>query len=142
MVLLNDVFKAFKSKITEDDWGNMTTEDEQEDLTNLLDSSIPYFKFPRCSLEHNSEYFLDPNMGSSEIQLIANYMRFSWYSRLLYNDDTINPIYDEKDYSPSQFLDKLLLLLTATKKEATSLEQIYYRSINGKPFDFNKLTQN
>ena len=47
--------------------------------------------------------------------------------------------YDEADFSQANLIDKLQKLLEAERKNAKEMESIYYRSRNGKPFNFGKL---
>ena len=51
MTPIQKVYDAFLSKMLEDEWLNWTDEENQEDWRSLLDAAIPYFKFPRVSLE-------------------------------------------------------------------------------------------
>ena len=44
-----NVYNAFLAKTLEDEWGDWTQEETEEDLRQLLESAIPYFKFPRIS---------------------------------------------------------------------------------------------
>ena len=45
------VYEAFLAKILEDEWGEWTVSETEEDMRQILESAIPYFKFPRISLE-------------------------------------------------------------------------------------------
>jgi hypothetical protein len=59
MATLMDVYNAFLSKVNEDDWaGDFNREDLEwflKDWRAFLDSALPYFKFPRCSVEIDEE---------------------------------------------------------------------------------------
>ena len=46
-----NVYNAFLAKTLEDEWGDWTPEETQEDLRQLLESAIPYFKFPQSRLQ-------------------------------------------------------------------------------------------
>ena len=55
MITLQDVYDAFLSRVNDDDWAlvDCTEEDLQwmiRDWRSFLNQAIPYFKFPRCSL--------------------------------------------------------------------------------------------
>jgi len=73
MITLMDVYGAFLAKVNEDDWSHCFTEEDLEwflkDWRAFLDSALPYFKFPRCSLEIDEEKqsFKDTNMTQEEI---------------------------------------------------------------------------
>ena len=51
-------------------------------------------------------------------------------------------MYEEKDFSEANLIDKLDSLLQYEQKNAKRLESIYYRSRNGKPFEYSKLANN
>ena len=56
--------------------------------------------------------------------------------------ENVKPLYVERDFSHANLLDKLNATLKTEKENAEKLESIYYRSRNGKPFNFSKLAQN
>ena len=49
------VYDAFLGKILEDEWVNWDLDDLQEDWKSLLMGALPWFKFPRVSLDCNEE---------------------------------------------------------------------------------------
>jgi hypothetical protein len=51
----------------------------------------------------------------------------------------VKPLYDERDFSQANLLDKFNAMLAAEQKHAAKLESIYYRSIDGKPFPYRNL---
>ena len=53
------VYEAFLAKILEDEWGDWAIEETEADMRQILESAIPYFKFPRVSLERTDEGFVD-----------------------------------------------------------------------------------
>jgi hypothetical protein len=64
------IYDAFLVKMLEDEWVNWTEEEVKADLKGLLDGAIPWFKFPRKSLERNEEGFLE-DLTNNEIQILA-----------------------------------------------------------------------
>ena len=54
-------------------------------------------------------------------------------------DETIKNFYDERDFSRGNLLDKLNTTFEREKKNAVAFENLYYRSIDNKPFDYTKL---
>ena len=61
MTSCQTVYDAFLARILEDDWPQWAYEDAQEDWKQLLNAAIPWFKFPRVSLniitDNNVDYF-------------------------------------------------------------------------------------
>lgn len=143
MTSVQDVYDAFLSKMLEDEWLNWTDEECEEDWRSLLDAAIPYFKFPRVSLEIGLDgYFIDENMSNTEIQILATYMKCEWLNREILTWENVKPLYVERDFSQANLLDKLKDLLEREEYKALKLERIYYRSRKGQPFDYRKLAGN
>lgn len=135
------VYDAFLGKMLEDEWQNWTTSEMNEDLFTLLQSAISWFKFPRVSLEYTYEGFTD-NLSNEEIQILATYMKCEWLNRTILTWENVKPLYDERDFSQANLIDKFNAMLSAEKKNAQKLESNYYRSVNKKPFDYTKLAKN
>lgn len=59
MTPYSTIYAAFLAKQTDDEWENWTIYEIEKDFRQMLESAIPYFKFPRCSLERDEEGFAD-----------------------------------------------------------------------------------
>ena len=139
---VHDVYEAFLAKMLEDEWLNWTDEEKEEDWRALLDAAIPYFKFPRVSLEIVDDNFIDENVSNEEIQILATYMKCEWLNRTILTWENVKPLYVERDFSPANLIDKLKQLLEREGYKALKLERIYYRSRKGKPFTYGDLAEN
>ena len=131
------IYDAFKSKILEDEWINWTKEKELMDLRAILEGAISRFKFPRKSLERDDQGFV--NDLDQEIQILATYMKVEWINRSIATWENIKPLYEERDFSQANLLDKLGDTLERETKNAERLESKYYRSRDKRPFDYTKL---
>lgn len=133
------IYEAFLVKLPSDndEWDGWLREEAEEDMRHILESAIPYFKFPRISLERDENGFKN-ELNSEEIEIIATYMKCEWLNRQILSLENIGPQYDERDYSPANQLAKLNELLKATQNRAAKLESFYYRSIQGKPFKYSQ----
>jgi hypothetical protein len=89
-------------------------------------------------LEYTEEGFLN-DLGNEEIQIIADFMKCEWLNRCIMTWENVKPLYEEKDFSQANLLDKLGEALDSQEKKAREREAIYYRSRKGKPFDFSRL---
>ena len=138
MTPLSRVYAAFLSKILEDEWQYWTREEIEADLMEILDAAIVWFKFPRVSLEHDNEFFFE-ELSSKEIQIIASYMKCEWLNRNIMTWENVKPLYEERDFSQANLLDKLTSALTKERENALRLESLYYRSIDNRPFKYRKL---
>ena len=134
------VYTAFLSKVLEDEWENWTEEEVNADLFTLLQGAIVRFKFPRVSLEYTTEGFTD-DLTNDEVQILATYMKCEWLNRTILTYENVKPLYEERDFSQANLLDKFKAMLEAEQKNAARLESVYYRSINKKPFSYSQLAQ-
>lgn len=145
MIPLMTVYDAFLAKVGEDDWTRCYSKEDLEwfikDWREFLNSAIPYFKFPRCSLEINEETqeFADENISQDEIQVLSVYMKQEWLKRTIDTWENIKTQYDEADFSQAHLLDTFLKLREAAKDEAKEIEAIYYRSRKKKPYRYSRL---
>lgn len=137
---LTKVYDAFESKILEDEWGNWTIEEIRADEFQILQSALPWFKFPRASLEIDEaqENFIG-DLSVKEIQLLATYMKCEWIDRTITTWENLKPLYDERDFSQANLIDKFREKLKDEREVAHWQESNYYRSRDNKPFNFSKM---
>lgn len=140
MTSFGKVYDAFLSKILEDEWENWDIEDVEKDLFTLLQGAIVRFKFPRVSLEYTTEGFTD-DLKDEEIQILATYMKCEWLNRTILTWENVKPLYEERDFSQANLIDKFNAMLAAEQKNAARLEAVYYRSVNKKPFSYRQLAE-
>ena len=132
------VYDAFLGKILEDEWNDWDLRDVEEDWCTLLMAAIPHFKFPRVSLEIDDEAF-EGDLNNEEIQILASYMKCEWLNRTLMTWENVKPLYEERDFSQANLIDKFKNNLQAEQKSAERLEAKYYRSIKSQPYDYTRL---
>lgn len=138
MTPFDKVYDAFLSRILEDEWQQWMLEEAKQDWRQILESAVTWFKFPRVSLERTEEGFVE-DLGAEEIQIIADFMKCEWLNRCIMTWENVKPLYEERDFSQANLLDKLNAMLKAERDKANWREAIYYRSRKGKPFDFSQL---
>lgn len=132
------VYDAFLAKILEDEWGQWILEETEADMNAILEGAIPYFKFPRFSLARNEEGF-ESDLTQQEIQILSVYMKCEWLNRSIMTWENVKPLYEERDFSQANLLDKLKNTLEYERTNAARLEDFYYRSINGKSYKYSTL---
>ena len=140
MTSFNVVYTAFLSKVLEDEWGEWKEAEVEEDLFTLLQAAIARFKFPRVSLEYTSEGFTD-TLTNDEVQILASYMKCEWLNRNILTWENVKPLYEERDFSQANLLDKFNNMLAAEQAQAAKLEASYYRSVKKRPFEYRRLAQ-
>lgn len=134
------IYDAFLAKILEDEWVNWEAEDIQEDLQAILYGALPWFKFPRVSLDINNDNTgFVADLSNEEVQILATYMKCEWLNRTILTWENVKPLYEERDFSQANLLDKFNNMLAAEKKNAARLEAVYYRSIKRKPFEYRQM---
>ena len=138
MTSYDKIYDAFLGKILEDEWGFWTEEEIKADLRNLLEGAIPWFKFPRVSLDRGDDGF-EADLSNEEIQIIATYMKCEWLNRTILTWENIKPLYEERDFSQANLLAKFKDMLESEKYNALKLERVYYRSRKGKSFEYGQL---
>ena len=132
------VYDAFLSRILEDEWDHWQIEEAQQDWYQIMINALSWFKFPRTSLEYNENGFIN-DLSNEEIQIIADFMKCEWLNRSIMTWENVKPLYEERDFSQANSLDKLKDLLESQQEKAHQREALYYRSRQGKPFDFSRL---
>ena len=132
------IYAAFLSRILEDAWQQWMIEEAEQDWRQILENAITWFKFPRVSLERDNAGFKE-RLTDAEIQVIADYMKCEWLNRCIMTWENVKPLYEERDFSQANLLDKLNQTKESEFKKAQWRESVYYRSVKGKPFDFSQL---
>ena len=140
MTSFDVVYTAFLSKVLEDEWGEWREAEVEEDLFTLLQAAIARFKFPRVSLEYTSEGFTD-TLTNDEVQILASYMKCEWLNRNILTWENVKPLYEERDFSQANLLDKFNNKLAAEQAQAAKLEASYSRSVKKRPFEYRRLAQ-
>lgn len=109
MTKVQDVYDAFLAKMLDDEWANWEEEDIVEDWKVILMGALPWFKFPRVSLDittvEGEDYFSE-DLNNEEIQILASYMKCEWLNRTILTWENIKPLYEERDFSQANLLDK------------------------------------
>ena len=132
------VFSPFLAKTLEDEWGQWMPEETEADMREILESAIPYFKFPRKSLDRDDRGFIE-DLDSEEIQLLSCYMKCEWLNRSIMTWENVKPLYEERDFSQANLLEKLKSTLEYERTNVARLEDVYYRSIKGKSYKYSSL---
>lgn len=138
---LQTLFDAFLALLNTDEWEHWGDDEVNHDFCMLANAARVYFKFPRVSLDWDdkTKNFVDDKIGNAEIQVWANYMKCVWYTRVIDGWENLRPLYTERDFSPAKQLGEYRQRYAQQLKVAEMLENNYYRSINGKPFDYSSL---
>lgn len=72
------VYDRFLSKITDDMYMELTVEETEKLLFDLLQSALPWFEFPRVDLSLKNDVEFLNKLSDEEINIIATYMIVEW----------------------------------------------------------------
>ena len=138
MTKVQVIYDAFLARMTDDEWDGWTEEEVNQDLAQLLAAAIPWFKFPKVPLTLNEDgTSFTSDLSSQEIQILATYMKCEWLNRTILTWENVKPLYDERDFSQANLIDKFNQMLESEKENARRYESLYYRSDNFKPISYD-----
>lgn len=135
------IFDSFLAKIEEDQYCNEGADMTAIycDMEALMESALPWFKLPKCSLERHANSFdgnggliigyYEDDLNSQEIDIIATLMKREWLKRTINTWQNVRVMYDERDFSQANLLNNFVKLLEYTDKECWRLQKLYSRSI-------------
>ena len=130
------IYNAFLRQITDDMYMELTKEDTNKLLHELLESAIPWFEFPRKSLEVElleddveDGYFIN-DLNDEEIKILAIYMTVEWIGQQLANIENVRMKYSGADFkltSQANHLAKLQSLQKEYERKGFHLQRLYKR---------------
>lgn len=137
------IYDAFLNEIRDDEYVMLTTPNLNLELKQLLDGAIARFKAPRFNLTTSGTNFI-ADLTVDDIRILASLMKEVWLSHIVNNWENVKILFDERDFSPANQLDKLTKLWQTTITANERLQKQYSRAIidkdgNKKVFDYSKL---
>lgn len=127
-----EVYDAFTSGITDDMFMEMTKEDTDEILEELLMAALPHFEFPRQDIFNLDKYNkrFKCLLTTEEIRIIRSYMVVEWINYQLASIENVRQKYSGSDFSftsQASHMDKLIKLRKTYKDEGFKLQRLYKR---------------
>lgn len=127
-----EVYDAFTSGITDDMFMEMTKEDTDEILEELLMAALPHFEFPRQDIFNLDKYNkrFKCLLTAEEIRIIRSYMVVEWINYQLASIENVRQKYSGSDFSftsQASHMDKLIKLRETYKDEGFKLQRLYKR---------------
>lgn len=125
------VFDSFLSKVTDDMYMELTVEETNAILGDLLKNAVPWFEFPRVSLELDvdAEAFT-VTLTNEEINILGVYMVVEWMGQQLASVENIRLKYSGSDFkftSQANHMGKLKEIRGAYILEGKHLQRLYKR---------------
>lgn len=132
MTTLNMIYDAFLTKITDDMYMELTTDETYNMLFDLFEASLHWFEFPRFNLyAYNTELGVYPNdLTQEEINIIATYMIVEWIGQQLATIELIRMKYSGSDFkftSQANHMHKLNALKKEYERIGFHLQRLYKR---------------
>lgn len=139
------VYDSFLSKITDDMYMELTPQDTEKILEELLASAIPKFEFPRQSLQfilvkREEEYdevgeplyqvCFKNKLTDQEINILSTYMIVEWLGQQLATIENTRMKYSGSDFkftSQANHMQKILQLKKDYEREGFHLQRLYKR---------------
>ena len=127
-----EVYDAFTSGITDDMFMEMTKEDTDEILEELLMAALPHFEFPRQDIFNLDKYNKRCKclLTAEEIRIIRSYMVVEWINYQLASIENVRQKYSGSDFSftsQASHMGKLIKLRETYKDEGFKLQRLYKR---------------
>lgn len=127
-----EVYDAFTSGITDDMFMEITKEDTDEILEELLMAALPHFEFPRQDIFNLDRYNkrFKCLLTAEEIRIIRSYMVVEWINYQLASIENVRQKYSGSDFSftsQASHMDKLIKLRETYKDEGFKLQRLYKR---------------
>ena len=124
------VYDRFLSKATDDMYMELTPEETNALLLELLVSAIPWFEFPRVDLSRrdNEQFFIA--LSEEEINILATYMIVEWIGQQLATVELIRMKYSGSDFkftSQANHMHKLKDLKKEYERTGFHLQRLYKR---------------
>lgn len=132
MTPFKEVYNLFLSKITDDMYIELTEEETNSMLAELLISAIPHFEFPRVNIFDYSQLLEEFNVELSfeEKDILSIYMIVEWLGQQLANIDNIRQKYSGTDFkftSQAAHIKQLTALKEKYEQEGFHLQRLYKR---------------
>lgn len=136
-----EVYDIFLSKITDDMFMELTKEDTDEMLQEILLQSLPLFEQPRVDIFNLSiqDNCFNVHLNYEEENILATYMVFTWIGFQLASVDNVRQRYSSSDFSftsQASHMSKLQALKERYQDEGFHLQRVYDRRRLSK--DWNK----
>lgn len=128
-----EMYDFFLAGITDDMFMELTKEDTEEMLEEILIAAMPHFEFPRWAdpfdLDLKNKCFTE-KLTSEEMMIIRQYMISEWIGFQLATIDLIKQKYSGSDFkftSQASHMKQLITLKENYEKQGFHLQRVYCR---------------
>lgn len=136
MTSFQKIYDRFLAKATDDMYMEITQEETNALLNDLLISAIPWFEFPRVNLNDKTDSEFLNDLTEEEINILATYMIVEWMGQQLATIELIRMKYSGSDFkftSQANHMHKLKDLQKEYERKGFHLQRLYKRrTLNNK----------
>ena len=133
MTNFNSIYDVFLANVTDDMYMELTKQDTEQLLQDLLISAIPWFEFPRQSLDYDvSAGSFVNDLTTEEINILATYMVMLWIQQQLASVENTRMKYSGSDFkftSQANHMAKLQAMEKEFERKGFHLQRLYKRRI-------------
>lgn len=140
MTYFSEVYSKFLSTIKSYTLANLSPNEIEEELFDLLVMSIPEFKYPYISLDYaidqDEQYYFINTLSIKESRVLLAIMRKNWASSMLTQEQNFDSVYYDsttRTHSRANMINQLNKLVIQLTDEAKEIESDYYRVSSGAP---------
>lgn len=127
----NIIYTRFYSKITDDMYMELDRVQTDALLEELLINALPWFEFPRISLQYSTiKHCFRYDLSDEEINIIATYMMLGWFDQQLASVELVRMKFSGSDFkftSQANHMSKLKELKKEYERVGFHLQRLYKR---------------
>ena len=127
----NIIYTRFYSKITDDMYMELDKVQTDALLEELLINALPWFEFPRISLQYNTKkHCFRYELSDEEVNIIATYMVLGWFDQQLASVEVSRMKFSGSDFkftSQANHMNKLKELRKEYERVGFHLQRLYKR---------------
>lgn len=133
MTSFENIYNVFLANITDDMYMELTPQDTEKLLQELLISAIPWFEFPRQAMDYDlSTESFSSDLTLEEINILATYMVMLWIQQQLASVENTRMKYSGSDFkftSQANHMAKLQAMEKEYERKGFHLQRLYKRKM-------------
>ena len=139
MVRFNDIYPQFLASLKSNTLAEMSTDDLEEYLDELMIKAVAAFWFPRVSLEYTSDsdgYYFVEDIRQQEINVLGVLMKRYWLEQQLDDENKMEQKYYDssiKTHSQANMIKVMQSRFEEAKKECEVVQYNYSRTDDYQP---------
>ena len=94
------IFDAYFTRVEDDLYGSMDSEELTQELIQILEAALPRFLYPKVNTEdrNNETKTFNVELTNAEIQILAILMNLVWVETKLSDVEVVRQVYRDHDF--------------------------------------------